>query len=654
MKKLGGIFLAVLTFFSSTLNVFADAVEVYEEKTQTINKDDYESYKEDVEKKVYELNESDDEYVYDYTIEITKEEDEIVITDTKKVTSEMKFTSEEAAKKFYEEYELEDSWKQGELTITSKDEDVVVNGNEITITCTEATCASEIAALEATLNEFEDLEVVKKETTSTDDKKTVVYSIDGVEQELEFEDAVEVLNNLKPAIEDYTITKKEMILSKKGSIEAKDFKDVMGTDKFETYEEAKQAVDKFMSDENYENQVATIVAVYDETEKTTNTESIIALTEELAYTMAIADIKEEIETAIEEGRLTIESTIEETKAALEEALRTGKLELNGMKLDGRIVYYNLPEQRTEKTEETITNTFYTETAANLAKEAVEKMAAELEEKGEVEGVKGYIENITLVEDKDSTIVSDATTIRKVAGKYIFVPAEGTYYSLRKDNKIVIWTVSELDATKKDEITKTLQESDESIESVTFTTGYNVEKELAGIKYTFKKASKWGLTTYTIEISDDSNVKVEGGIVTAGKTYKLSYTMVAETNFWYVDKTEITYGFDYNVEGGGATVTRDLFKVQSELMGKIYNHTMAYRVNTTSSYTSYVASFDIYKEETKTNATVAYKITREKAATGSTEEDITPPNTGVETNFAFQSLAILAILAAAISLKKLCK
>ena len=68
MKKLSGIFLAVLTFFSSTLNVFADTIEVFEEKTETINKEDYESYKDQVEKKVFDLNEADDEYVYDYEI----------------------------------------------------------------------------------------------------------------------------------------------------------------------------------------------------------------------------------------------------------------------------------------------------------------------------------------------------------------------------------------------------------------------------------------------------------------------------------------------------------------------------------------------------------------------------------------------------------
>ena len=133
MKKLSGIFLTILAFFSSTLNVFADAVEVYEEKTQTINKEEYESLKEQVEKKVFELNESDDEYVYDYEISITEEKDEVIITDTKKVTSEQKFTSEEDAKKYYEEYELEDSWKQGELTITSNEEAVVANGETITI-----------------------------------------------------------------------------------------------------------------------------------------------------------------------------------------------------------------------------------------------------------------------------------------------------------------------------------------------------------------------------------------------------------------------------------------------------------------------------------------------------------------------------------------
>ena len=184
MKKLSGIFLAILTFFSSTLNVFADAVEVYEEKTQTINKDDYESLKQEVEQKVYNLNENDDEYVYDYEITITKEEDEVVVTDTKKVTSEKKFTSEAEAKKFYEDYELEDSWKQGELTISSNQENIVVNGDTITITCKDANCAEEISSIEAALNEYQELEVVSKNTTSKDDQKIIVYSINGKEQEM--------------------------------------------------------------------------------------------------------------------------------------------------------------------------------------------------------------------------------------------------------------------------------------------------------------------------------------------------------------------------------------------------------------------------------------------------------------------------------------
>ena len=86
--------------------------------------------------------------------------------------------------------------------------------------------------------------------------------------------------------------------------------------------------------------------------------------------------------------------------------------------------------------------------------------------------------------------------------------------------------------------------------------------------------------------------------------------------------------------------------------------MAYRVNTTESYISYIASFDVYKEETRTNATVSYKITKEKAATGTVipdeEETITPPNTGAEVSFAFQGLVLIALLVSALSLKKQCK
>ena len=658
MKKVSGILLALLTFFSSTLNVFADAVEVYEEKTQTINKEDYESLKQEVEQKVYNLNESDDEYVYDYEITITKEEDEVVVTDTKKVTSEKKFTSEAEAKKFYEEYQLEDSWKQGELTITSSEESVVVKGDTITVTCSEASCADKIAEIEATLNEYEDLEVISKETTSKDDQKTIVYEVGGKAAELTYEDAVKLVLTLNPQVDGYKLVKNEYVLVKKGSVDAKTFKELVGKDTYETYEEAKAASDKFLKDERYEEKVAVIVAIYDDSEKETNKTTLPGqLTEELAYTIALADAKAELEKAIEEGKITIEGTIEEAKKALENAYKTGKLQLNGIELDGRVVYYSLPEKRTVRDVKELSQTFFTKTGAELAKSALEATQEALKEQGI------SIEDITITETNEEAYnVIDLGKQTAIRGSYIIVPSESGFYSIRKGDKIVIWTPSALSSEQKEEISKSMKENDETITSVQFVTGYNEEQTIDGIgSFTFKKTEKniFGrpVISYSLEVNGEST-EVRAGTITKGKVYKLSYKTVATTELWYVDKTEIKYGFDYTVQGGGVKVTRDLFNVQSILAGKIYNHTMAYRVNNTQSYTSYVASFDIYKEETITNATVSYKIIREKAATGNvvpggSGEGITPPNTGAESNL-FISLSLLALLAGVISLKKLCK
>lgn len=669
MKKLSGIFLAVLTFFSSTLNVFADTIEVIEEKTQTINKDDYESLKSDVEQKVYEYNQQDDGYVYDYEISIKEEKDEVIVTDTKKVTSEKKFTSEEEAKKYYEEYELEDSWKQGELTITSKQENVVVNGDTITITCEDSTCTKEMSALEEALNEYEELEIISKNTTSKDDTKTIVYSVNGKEQELLYEDALKLIVTLKPEIEGYKLVKNESVLVKKGSIDAKTFKEIVGKDTYETYEEAKKATEKFLNSEDYEDKVAVIVAVYDESEKQTNKkESIGFLNEELAWTAAIAQATTELEQAIANGEIELAKTLEETKAALEKAYETGKLGLTGMELDGKIVYYSLPELRVKESAETYTQTFYTKTAAELAKEALELINETSKETGI------SIEDITLTETADATNIKSLLSLPKLLGKYTFAPnlkdigISGfedykVYYSITSNNKMVIWTAEALTAKEKEEITKSTKESNENITSITFITGYNTDNSIEALgNVTFKKVEKSILGRkyydYTIAMDKEpAGMVINAGIITTGKTYELSYKQVATTELWYYDRTEIKYGFDYVVEGGGAKITRDLFKVQSILAGKIYNHTMAYRVNTTDTYTSYVASFDIYKEATKTNATVEYKITREKAATGNVtpeeEEQITPPNTGAESNL-FVSLGLLVLLAGAISLKKLCK
>ena len=663
MKKVSGILLALLTFFSSTLNVFADSVEVYEEKTQTINKEDYESLKQEVEQKVYNLNESDDEYVYDYEITITKEEDEVVVTDTKKVTSEKKFTSEAEAKKFYEEYQLEDSWKQGELTITSSEESVVVKGDTITVTCSEASCADKIAEIEATLNEYEDLEVISKETTSKDDQKTIVYEVGGKAAELTYEDAVKLVLTLNPQVDGYKLVKNEYVLVKKGSVDAKTFKELVGKDTYETYEEAKAASDKFLKDERYEEKVAVIVAIYDDSEKETNKTTLPGqLTEELAYTIALADAKAELEKAIEEGKITIEGTIEEAKKALENAYKTGKLQLNGIELDGRVVYYSLPEKRTVRDVKELSQTFFTKTGAELAKSALEATQEGLKEQGIT------IEDITITEtNENATNISAGVPVVRIGKekgyeKYQLMPVPGVYYSIESGNTIVIWTPSALTAEQKEQITASIKENNDKIKRVHFETGYNGEQKIAGIgKFEFKETSRsiLGQTiySYTLLVNGEGTT-VKTGTLTNSKVYKLSYKLVTTTELWYVDKTEIKYGFDYTVQGGGVKVTRDLFNVQSILAGKIYNHTMAYRVNNTQSYTSYVASFDIYKEETITNATVSYKITREKAATGNvgpggSGEGITPPNTGAESNL-FISLSLLALLAGVISLKKLCK
>lgn len=662
MKKVSGILLAILTFFSSTLNVFADVIEVFEEKTQTINKEDYESYKQNVEKKVYELNEADDGYVYDYEISITKEEDEVVVSETKKVTSEKKFTSEAEAKKYYEDYELEDSWKQGELTISSNQENVVVNGDTITITCKDADCTEEISSIEAALNEYEELEVVSKNTTSKDDQKIIVYSINGKEQEMHYEDALKLIATLNPQLAGYTLVKNEYVLVKKGSVDAKTFKELVGKDTYETYAEAKAAVDNFLANEDYEDKVAVIVAVYDESEKETiKEESIGFLNEELAWAAAIAQATAELEQAIANGEIELAKTLEETKAALEKAYETGKLGLTGMELDGKIVYYSLPELRVKETAETYTQTFYTKTAAELAKAALEAINETSEETGI------SIEDITLTETgEDVTLIEETETILKEAYK-VLTPSLFNYYSLKNGNKVVIWTQEALTAEQKEEITKSQKELNPEIEKIEFVTGFNTEYTVDGIgTFTFKKETKtigfgkWQttVTSYSLALTNGDNTKLTAGYTTTGKKYELSYKQVAKTELWYYDRTEVRFGFDYTVQGGGAEVTRDLFKVQSILAAKIYTHTMAYRVNTTDTYTSYVASFDIYKEVTKTNATVEYKITREKAATGNVtgpenEGQVTPPKTGVEPNL-FLSLSLLALLAGVISLKKLCK
>lgn len=701
MKKIGGIFLAVLTFFASTLNVFAQAIEeVVEEKTQTINKEDYESLKEEVEHKVFEMNESDDEYVYDYEISIIEEKDEVVITESKTVTSEQKFTSESDAQKYYDEYELEDSWKQGELTITSKDEDIVVNGDEITITCKEETCSEEIAALESALNEYQELEVVSKNTKETDDEKIIVYEIDGKVQELHYEDAIRLVATLNPELEGYTLVKNEYVLVKKGSVSSKTFKELVGNDKFETYEEAKEAADKFLANDDYESKVAVVVAVYDETEKEQKTdESLGFLTEDLALAAAIAQASKELETAIEDGKLTIETTIEEAKNALEKAYETGKLEISGLELDGKVVYYSLPELRTKEESSSKEEYFYTKAGAELAKAILERANENSEETGI------SYEDITLSEtSEDVTLIRETEEFSK-STYGILTPSLFNYYSLKNGNNVVIWTENALTAEQKEDISKSQKELNPDIQKIEFVTGFNTEYTVDGIgTFTFKKESVTTMVPtlsifppyfreeivdkYSLELTNGENTKLVAGVTTTAKKYKLSYKQVSTTELWYYDRTEIKYGFDYTVQGGGAEVTRDLFQVQSILAGKIYDHTMAYRVNTTNTYTSYVASFDIYKEETQTKATVAYKITKEKAATGTTgpnEDDNTnnnqpsqpennptpeenpnpednnegtgtvlPPNTGVEVNFFLEGALLISILVAAVSLKKLCK
>lgn len=674
MKKIGGLFLALLAFFGSTLNVFADAVEeVVEEKTQTIDKKDYESLKDEVEKKVFDLNKKEDGYVYDFEISITEEKEEVVISETKKVTSEQKFTSSEDAKKYYDEYQLEDSWKKGELSIISNNEDVVVNGDQITITCKEETCTEEIAALENALNEYQDLEVVSKNTTSKNDIKKVVYAIDGKEQELYVEDALKLLGTLSPEYEGYTLIKNEMVLVKEATIDVKTFEELMGNKKFETYDEAKAAADKFLESEEYKNQVAVVVAVYDDSETTKNTtNSLPFVSEELAWTALIADATAELEKAISEGKVSVEGKIAEIKKALEDAAKTGKLNLTTMELDGRIVYYSIPEKKVEESSQDISLPFLpSEEAAQEALETAKDLAEKAAEK--IEGATVNFENVEITK-KDTASLAQITTVKKLLGKYYFVPEYG-YYTIKNGNNIVVWTEDELDSTVKEGIETSLKETNPNA-SITIINGYNEKTTVDGIgTFTFAKTQKgFGSRKYyeyTINFdNEEAGTEIAYGVIDTGEYYTLSYTIHTVIETWSYEKTEINYGFDYIVDGIGEVHTRSLFQVQSILAGKIYNHTMAYRVNNTETYTSYVAQFDVYKEELKTNATVAYKITREKAATGTTgpstdeetpevetkpEEDVVlPPNTGVEVNFFLEGALLISILVAAISLKKLCK
>ena len=695
MKKIGGIFLAVLTFFASTLNVFAQAIEeVVEEKTQTINKEDYESLKEEVEKKVFDLNEQDDEYVYDYEISILEEKEEVTITETKKVTSEQKFTSESEAKKYYDEYELEDSWKQGELTITSNNEDIVVNGDEITMTCQEATCQEEIAALEAALNEYQELEVTSKKTNATNDKKTIVYQVDGKTQELHVEDALRIIATLNPEVEGYTLIRNEMVLVKEAMVDVKTFEDIVGTKKYETYAEAKEAADKFLANEEYKNKVAVIVAVYDKSENKKETKTFKPFfKEETAWTALIADATLELEKAIEEGKIGTEEQLKQLKAAFEEAAKTGKLSLTTMELDGKIIYYSLPEKKVEETSLPISLPFLTEELAQAALEAAQKSAEEANAK--LDGTTTTIENATIVKNDGAALQE----ILEVDSLSTILPDVG-YYTIKNGNTVVVWTSNALE----EDVQKTLETSIKASNKdaiVKFVSGYNKEEEAPGVgKFTFKKEKKSYTTTcpsfipsylcrpttveyddYSVEFENESEDNIYAyGIIVPGVTYTLSYTLKAVTETWSFDKNIVTLGFDYYVDGAAEVHTRSLFQVQSILAGKIYDHTMAYRVNTTNTYTSYVASFDIYKEEVKTKATVAYKITKEKAATGGTgpseednnnqqqpeqspvipEEDnegtgtVLPPNTGVQVNFFMEGALLISILVAAASLKKLCK
>ena len=713
MKKIGGLFLALLTFFGSSINVLADAIEeVVEEKTQTIDKKDYESFKDELEKKVFNLNKEEDGYVYDYEISILEEKDEVVVTETKKVSSEKKFGTKEEAQKYYDEYKLEDSWKKGELSIVSESEDIEINGKEITITCKEATCSEEIAALEAGLKENEKLEVISKDTKKVgQDRKTVVYSVDGKEQLLHYEDALKIYATLNPAIDGYTIIDKEIVLVKDAIIDTKTFKDIVGQNEFETYEEAKEAADKFLANDDYEDKVAVVVAIYDESEKTTDVKtSIPFISEELAWAALIADATAELERAIEEGKISVESKINEIKKALEDAAKTGKLGLATMELDGKIIYYSLPEQHIDEISQDVKDVYDTEEKAQEALATAQELAELAASK--IEGARVEFENVEIV--KNNTAVLDKTldlpSLDVTLGENL--TQDNTYYTITNGDNVVVWTKNELDSIVKTGIEASLKETNENVK-VTFISGYNNDTLVDGVgKIRFNNEPKqitipgdcystiFGqvcLPDITQDIMDYSVIITDAvagntfatGTIKTGETWTLSYTLHTVIETWTYDKTTINYGFDYRVEGGGATITRSLHQVQSIIAKDLYEYSMRHQTISSDVKYLYTAQFDVYKEELKTNATVAYKITRTEAATGSTgpvedeedkkeeittpEEDKTdeeivvtpeednegtgevlPPQTGTTYNFYLEGALLISILVAAIALKKLCK
>ena len=583
------VLLASLVFLGSANAEEKNYCPVYEHGVYVVTADKVNDFEEYLKERVYNLNNGKDnigDYWFSYTMNV-KTEDATEKTDVKTVNVSNKFSSEEDAKKYYDEVTVEAPYVKGDYAITSTDEEKSKTVEDGSIICTSLDCKDEILDLESKLGLNQKLvydkpiynyvDGTKTETVTYKDKNGVVY-FDSEAEAQAFAD------QYKPTKEGYRFVKNEVERVSNSTKVSKTYEELKGNNSFDTYEEASKALESFKAEYDVTSSGIDVVRDNTEDSKTYGTETF--------------DSKEQADKWISEN------SIDSSKGELITDPSTSTVRDDESDITGE--YASLED----------------------AQAALDALKAQ-----------GYIlenANITEVPGKVTGEVVNGTKIDESNSVYTF--AESTDYVVIKqgkaNDKIAVWTKDELSEEEQNKFIESYKEkandnSSESATTIKFISGFDITFDL-GKEF---NATNWG--TYTFSLKDNQIVLntqkgkvshvVYGNLVKESPKYVLSGTKYKEKTIYEVKWTKVIYGFDYKINAVALVEVPDTkYQVVTTFINQVKQATLKYSILETYFEKMYELKYDTYIPNVIKVAYINWTITKCNNQGGNTGD-----NTGVE-------------------------
>lgn len=602
-----------------------------EEGSSIIKFSEAEIFENNLKQKVSKLQQdslaSGEKYIFRYNLDIVKnektEEDTTTKKDITKIDVEQEFYTVKDAEDYYNEIELQAPLHKGEFSIKPLKRSKTVKGEEKEIVCGSNDCSDVINRLKL------------EESIS----KKLVYDIYHVEEILGEEKEVYYFENNMLKLFD---TKKE----------AEEF-----ASEYVPYEQGF----KFIGNDVVETVVTTEQEEYITETYKTESEAQAALDNlKSEYTIKSSSI-----TPIRNMEKDTEEILQDETYESELDAQKRVYELNQDKTSDyevKAIYNEVVERLQDNTKiESILNGTY------LTKERLDKSIEELENQGWIIDEK-YVEKIP---GEVTGTVTKAIKDPNSKSSYI-IDSSNNYVLIKQGAKgtVAVWTLNELSDEAKEEFKKTYKNvTDDGSTSgdldITFISGYNTFNlsNLGngwGTDYTFSKGEN-GSTILTIPSRAVSHI-VYGYAEESNAAYKVTGLMHKEIKKYIVSASKSIYGFDYKLEVNlQKEIIEEKYKIKSKFkkIEQQESHKIKYRFDLIEEEEYYLLSYETFTYDLIEYADANYIIEKLELSIGGGNEDIKdeqqdeilPPNTGVEVKQKHSMMYILFILSALLISKK---